>query len=140
MALNNKPPTSFWIIATFAIFWNIMEIYFSSFEINYLESNISPEEFNRFQSLPVWYIIAFLIALFSEMLGSFMLFMRKKIAKLFFAIALIVLVFIEFYWLIFFDIKNVSILFSIVIPIIVIAIATFLYFYSKYSIKKGWID
>ena len=80
-----------------------------------------------------------MVALFSEMLGSFMLFMRKKIATKFFAIALISLLFIEFYWLIVFDIKKTSIVFYAIIPAVVIAIATFLYFYSKRATKKGWL-
>ncbi|TYP73671.1 hypothetical protein [Aquimarina intermedia] len=139
MVVNVKPPTSFWIVATFALLWNIIEIYFSSFELDMLQENMTTEEFDSMQSIPFWYIVIFLIALFSEMLGSFMLFMRRKVATVFFAIALITLLFIEFYWLFFFDIKKTSIVFSIVIPMMVIGIAAFLYYYSKKAAKKGWL-
>ena len=57
----------------------------------------------------------------------------------FFAISLISLLFIEFYWLFIFDIKKTSIVFYAIIPIVVIAIAAFLYFYSKRATKKGWL-
>ena len=134
-----KPPTSFWVVAIFAIIWNITEIYFSSFEFEFLKENSTPEEFENIQSLPLWYVIVFLVALFSEMLGSFMLFMRKKIAEKFFGVALITLLFIEFYWLFFFEIKKTSIIFSLIIPLVVIAIAIFLYFYSKGAVKRGWL-
>ncbi|QCX38431.1 hypothetical protein FF125_08310 [Aureibaculum algae] len=139
MGQDLKPPTSFWLVAIFALLWNIIEIYFSSYEIDFLQENSTTEEFEKIQSLPFWYIIVFMVALFSEMLGSFMLFMRKKIATKFFAIALISLLFIEFYWLIVFDIKKTSIVFYAIIPAVVIAIATFLYFYSKRATKKGWL-
>ncbi|MFL1895944.1 hypothetical protein ACJRPK_09595 [Aquimarina sp. 2-A2] len=139
MVINVKPPTSFWIVATFALLWNIIEIYFSSFELDVLQENMTTEEFDNMQSIPFWYVGVFLIALFSEMLGSFMLFMRRKFATVFFAVALITLLFIEFYWLFFFDIQTTSIVFSIVIPIIVIGIAAFLYYYSKMAVKKGWL-
>ncbi len=139
MGQNIKPPTSFWVVAIFALLWNIIEIYFSSFELDFLQKNSTAEEFENVQSLPFWYIVVFIVALFSEMLGSFMLFMRQKIATKFFAMSLITLLFIEIYWLFIFDIKKTSIVFSLIIPIVVIAIATFLYFYSKKAAKKGWL-
>jgi len=139
MGLDIKPPTSFWLVAIFALLWNIIEIYFSSYEIDFLQKYSTTEEFEKIQSIPFWYMVVFIVALFSEMLGSFMLFMRKKIAAKFFAISLISLLFIEFYWLFIFDIKKTSIVFYAIIPIVVIAIAAFLYFYSKRAIKKGWL-
>ena len=139
MGLDIKPPTSFWLVAIFALLWNIIEIYFSSYEIDFLQKYLSTEEFEKIQSIPFWYMVVFIVALFSEMLGSFMLFMRKKIATKFFGISLITLLFIEFYWLFVFDIKKTSIVFYAIIPVLVIAIATFLYFYSKRATKKGWL-
>ncbi|WP_417195800.1 hypothetical protein [Bizionia sp.] len=139
MIKNVKPPTSFWVVAIFSIVWNLLEIYFSSIELDFLQENSTIEEFERIQSLPFWYGIVFLIALFSEMLGSFMLFMRKKIAVTFFAIALVTLISIELYWLFVFDIKKQSIVFSIIIPLLVILVAGFLYVYSKKAKKKGWL-
>lgn len=139
MVQDIKPPTSFWVVAVFAILWNIIEIHFSSFEIDLLQENSTVEEFQNIQKLPFWYIVIFIVALFSEALGSFMLFLRKKIAPKFFAISLLALLFIELYWLFVIDIKKTSILFSLIIPVTVIAIATFLYFYSKRAAKKGWL-
>lgn len=117
-----------------------VEYRFSSFEIDFLQENLTPEEFNNIQAVPYWYIVVYMIALFSEMLGNFMLVMRKKIATKFFAISLITLLFIEFYWLFVIDIKKTSIVFSIIIPMLVITIATFLYIYSKRASKKGWLN
>ncbi|MBP94083.1 hypothetical protein SAMN04487989_1011099 [Bizionia echini] len=139
MIKNVKPPTTFWLVAIFAIVWNLIEIYFSSVELDFLQANSTVEEFERIQSLPFWYGIVFLIALFSEMLGSFMLFMRKKIAVNFFGIALVTLICIELYWLLVFDIKKQSIVFSIIIPLLVILVAGFLYVYSKKAKNKGWL-
>ncbi|MCW8981607.1 hypothetical protein [Altibacter sp.] len=139
MGTDIKPPTSFWIVAVFALFWSILEIYFSSFEIDLLEENLTVEEFDNMQSLPVWYIAVFMIALFSEIIGIFMLFIRQRIAAVFFAISLITLLFIEFYWLFIIDIKKTSVVFSVIIPLVVIAVAAFLYVYSKRAAKKGWL-
>ena len=139
MGLDIKPPTSFWVVAIFALFWSIIEIYFSSFEIDFLQKRLTAEEFENIQSLPIWYIVVFMIALFSEIIGVFMLFIRRKIATKFFAMSLITLLFMEFYWLFIIDIEKTSVVFSIIIPIVVIMIATLLYFYSKRAAKKGWL-
>ena len=127
-------------MAIFALVWNIIELYFSSFEFEFLEKNSTVEEFKAIQSIPLWYTVVFLAALFSEFLGSLMLLMRKKIAILFFAISLITLVIIELYWLFYFDIKNVSVVISIIIPVAVITIAGLLYLYSKKATKNGWLS
>lgn len=139
MVIAIKPPTSFWVVAVFALIWNIIEIYFSSFEIDFLQENLTVEEFENVQSIPFWYAIVFIVTLFSELLGSFMLFMRRKIATTFFAVALIALLFIESYWLFVIDIKKTSMVFALLIPVVVIAVAAFLYFYSKRATKKGWL-
>jgi hypothetical protein len=139
MSIKTKPPISYWIVAIFALVWNIIELYFSSFEFEFLEKNSTVEEFKAIQSIPLWYTVVFLAALFSEFLGSLMLLMRKKIAILFFAISLITLVIIELYWLFYFDIKNVSVVISIIIPVAVITIAGLLYLYSKKATKNGWL-
>lgn len=139
MGQKIKPPITFWAVAIFAILWSIIEIHFSSFEIDFLQENLTLEEFEKMQSVPFWYIIVFIIALFSEIIGNFMLILRRKIATKFYAISLIALLFMEFYWLFIIDIKKPSIIFSLIIPIVVIAIATFLYFYSRWAAKKGWL-
>ncbi|MCK8481185.1 hypothetical protein [Psychroserpens algicola] len=140
MSTKTKPPNSFWAVAIFSLVWNILELYFSSFEFDFLEKNSTVEEFRSIQSIPIWYAVVFLAALFSEFLGSLMLLMRKKIATLFFAISLITLLLIEFYWLFYFDVKNISVVISIIIPIVVITIAGFLYLYSKKATKNGWLS
>jgi hypothetical protein len=139
MGRDVKPPTSFWIVPILALCWSIIEIYFSSFELDFVQENLTAEEFENIQSLPFWYIVVFMVALFSEIIGAFMLFIRKKIASRLFAISLITLIFVEGYWLFVIDINKTSIVFSIIIPIVVITIATLLYFYSKLAANKGWL-
>lgn len=139
MRIDVKPPTSFWIIGFLALLWNVIEVYISSYEISFLQENSTVEEFMVMESLPYWYIILFLIALISEVIGSFMLLIRQKIATFLYALSLIALLFLELYWLLAFDIKNTSIFISFIFPIFVISIAIFLYLYSKRAAKKGWI-
>lgn len=134
-----KPPVSFWVVAVFAIFWNVIEIYLTTSQMDLLRNNLTAEEYERIHHLPFWYVILFMAALFSEMLGAFLLFMRRRLAQIFFGVAAIALVFVELYWLFFISIRKTSMTLSIIIPLLVLIIAGFLYFYSRYANRKGWL-
>ena len=139
MRTPTEPPMSFWIVTICALLWNVVELYFGSYEMAFLEETATGEEFETLQSVPYWYAVVFLVALFSELLGSIMLLFRKKLATTLFAIAFLSLLFVELYWLLSFDITKTSVVFSIIIPLAVIIIAGFLYVYSKKATKKGWL-
>ena len=139
METKINPPTSFWIIGIFALVWNIIELYISAYKMDFLQENSTAEEFEFIQSIPYWYGIIFVIAIFSETIGAFMLLLKKKLAVKFFAVALLSLIIIEIYWLFLTDISNTSIILTFIVPIVVIGIDIFLYVYSKKAVKKGWI-
>ncbi|MBQ0769762.1 MAG: hypothetical protein KBT58_10750 [Bizionia sp.] len=139
MKIKTKRPTSFWVIGAFALIWNIIELYLTTYQMDFLQENTTAEEFAVLQSVPLWYGITFVIALFSETLGVFMLLLKKKWAIKFFAVSLITLVLTELYWLFIIDINNSSFILSIVVPLVVIGVAVFLFLYSKRAAAKGWI-
>lgn len=139
MKSDPKPPTSFWIIGISALVWNIIELYLTTYQMDFLQENSTAEEFEIIQSIPYWYGILFVVALFSETLGVFMLLIKRKIASKFFTVSLISLVIIECYWVFFTNIKKTSMVLTFIVPIVVIGIAIFLYIYSKKAANKGWI-
>ena len=108
MKLTNRPPVSFWIIATAAIVWNIIEFYFSSYELSLIQENATVDELIYFENLPIWFVTVFLLALFCEMLGAFALFMRRKIAVKLYGVAFFALLIIEFYWLFIIDFSRTN--------------------------------
>lgn len=136
----NKPPKSFWIIAVLAFLWNVIGIYLGTYQLDVIQKSVSQQEFAIMESLPSWYVMVFVVAIISEVIGCFLLLIRKKLSILFFAIALITALFIELYWLLATDITKVSISLAVVMPMIVIGVAVFLYFYSKVASKKGWLQ
>lgn len=139
MKSDIKPPTSFWIIGISALVWNIIELYLTTYEMDFLQENSTAEEFEMIQSIPFWYGILFVVALLSETLGIFMLLVKRKIASKLFMVSLISIVIIECYWVFFTNIKKTSVALTFIVPIAVIGIAIFLYVYSKRAAKKGWI-
>ena len=139
----NKPNKAFWIIAVLALLWNLMgvyQFYLGSFALESIRDSVSAEEFTIMESLPSWYAIVFGIAVFTGVLGCFLLLARKKLAVPLFGISLLTVLVIEFYWLFATDIMEVSGLVAAVMPLIVIAISIFMYFYSKGAAQKGWLN
>lgn len=139
----NKPNKAFWIIAVLALLWNLMgvyQFYLGSFALERIRDSVSAEEFTIMESLPSWYAIVFGITVFTGVLGCFLLLARKKLAVPLFGISLLTVLVIEFYWLFATDIMEVSGLVAAVMPLIVIAISIFMYFYSKGAAQKGWLN
>ncbi|MDC7993585.1 hypothetical protein [Altibacter sp. HG106] len=139
---TTKPNTAFWIIAVVAILWNIMGIF------QYLAPILLPEMVNEaygteelaiYNALPSWYQIVFAIAVFSGFLGSLLLIARKKAAKPLFLLSLVAVLVQMGYWLFATDIMELHGIQAAIMPLIVITISIFLYFYSKGALQKGWL-
>ena len=149
MTTTNKPKALFWIISIFAILWNLMGVY------QYLKSTLWKEEMyaeilssdmygdmaknvvELMESVPAWLTGLYAIAVFSGLLGSILLALRKKWAVPTFLISLIAVVIQMSYWL--FGTESIDIMGPavFVMPFLVIVICIFLYFYSKRAAKKG---
>lgn len=143
MNLVKKPPISFWIIATVGLLWNLIgvyQFYLGNYELESIRETVSAEEFAIMESLPYWYLIAFAIAVFSGVLGCVFLFIRKKLASVLFALSLLTVLIIEMYWLLGTSIIEVSGLIAAIMPLLVISIAIFFYFYSKGAARNSWLS
>ena len=142
MTTTNKPNTGFWIIAVIALIWNIMGVF------QYLSSTLMKDEMRELMtedqlalmdSLPSWYTAAFAIAVFSGLLGCLLLLMRRKWAVPVFLVSLLAVLVQMGYWLFATDAMTVYGTQAVIMPLIVIIVAIFLYFYSKGASQKGWL-
>jgi hypothetical protein len=91
-------------------------------------------------SAPSWVIAVFAIAVFGGLLGSLALLLRKKIAIVLFIVSLIGIIAQMYHNL--FVIDSVAIYGpgAAIMPIMVIAFALFLLWFSKFSDKKNWLS
>lgn len=143
MTSTNKPSVSYWIIAVIALIWNIMGVmsYLGQvYMTDNMKASMTPEQQELLANTPAWSTGLFAVAVFAGLLGSFLLLMRKKLATPVFLVSLIAVVINMGYS---FFATNQSEVFGtidgIVMPIIVIIIAVFLYMYSKKSGKISWM-
>ncbi|GER59284.1 hypothetical protein [Patiriisocius marinus] len=143
MNTTKNVPKSFLIVGILALLWNLMgmyQFYLGNYELESLRASVSPEEFSIMESLPQWYSILFGIAVLTGVVGAILLVLKKKVATLFFMISLLTVLIIEIYWLLATNIMEVSGNSVVIMPLLVIAVAIFLYFYSKGAAGKGWLN
>ena len=144
MTTSNKPNTGFWIIAVIALIWNLIGVFMYLAQMvlmtDELKAALPTEQLELINSSPSWLNIVFAIGVFSGVLACLMLLVRKKLAVPLFAISLLMVLIQNIYgW---FGTNAAEVYGSVqgyIMPLIVIMISIFLYFYSKGAAQKGWL-
>lgn len=139
--LNDRPPTSFWVIGALALVWNLMGLF-----MYYSHVTMSPEALgnfteaqqNFFTTTPAWATSAYAIAVTAGVLGSLMLLMRKAWATLMFALSLAGVVVQDLHAFVLSDGIEVWGTDGLYVPATVFIIAVFLVIYSRSAKAKGW--
>lgn len=143
MTTANKPNTVFWIVAIIGLLWNLIGIFFWATEYflmtDEMKAQLPPEQLEMMNNAPSWGMWVYAIAVFGGTLASLLMVMKKKMSVLFFLISLIAILVQMGYWIFGMDAVGKLGAEAIVMPLIVIAIAIFLYFYSKGAAAKGWL-
>ncbi len=135
MSETNKPGFTFWIIGVIAILWNGMGVnaYLqSAFNTEAATAGLNPDQIALLDNMPAWYTALFAIAVFSGIIGSITLLMRKKLTVTLFIVSFIAATINQVYWL--FG-TNAADVFSdqlpYLMPVLIIAIGIFLIWYAK---------
>ena len=143
MTTQTKPATSFWIIGVLALLWNL-----SGIITFFMEVFITPEalaalsdaERALYETTPLWTKVVFAIAVFGGTLGCIFLLIRKTLAIQLFNISLLAVLIQMSYYIILTKAMEVYGPVSLIMPLLVTAIAVFLLWYSKKTKTKGWIS
>lgn len=144
MSGTNKPGIAFWIIGVIALLWNGMGVnaYLqSAFKTEAATAELNVDQIALVDSLPAWMTALFAIAVFSGILGSIALLMRKKIASTLFLVSFLTATVQQLYWLFGTDaVETFSEKQPYLMPILIIVFAAFLMWYSKDQKGKGIIS
>lgn len=143
----NKPNRGFWIIAIIALVWNIMGL-FQFVAATFMQDSMlesykelyTEEQVALFTNIPSWYYVVFGICTITGFLGCIALLLRKKMAIPLFLISLLTVLVVQGYWLLGTNTIDLMGMEAVIMPIIVIIICIFLYFYSKGAAQKGWLS
>ena len=143
MNATTKPNTAFWIIAVLALIWNLIGVYLWLYEYflmtEEIRATLPPEQVEIMASAPSWSMYVYGLAVFSGLLASVLLLMRKNMAVGVFLLSLIAVLILQLYWMFGMDIIDKMGPQSLIMPLIVIALAIFEYFYSKGAARNGWL-
>lgn len=134
---TKKNSTKFWVISIIALIWNAMGVFqylMMQYNKEELATTMTEAENALVESLPVWHTAAFAIAVFSGLLGSIFLLLKNKVATPLFLISLLAVVLQMGYWVLGTDVINVVGYQAVIMPLLVILIAVFLYIFSKRSL------
>ena len=144
MTTATKPNTGFWIIAIIGLLWNLIGIFFWATEYflmtDEMKAMLPPEQIELMNNAPSWGMWVYAFAVFSATLASLLMVMKKKLCVPIFLLSLISIIFMQGYWIFIMDTVGTLGAGAIVMPLIVIAIAVFLYFYSKGAAAKTWLS
>ncbi len=139
---TTKPNTGYWIIAVIALLWNLMGVFqylSSTLMADAMKEALPAEQVALMEALPSWYNYVFAVAVFAGTIGALLLLLRKKLAVPIFGISLLAVLVQMGYWLFATDVMDVMGITSVIMPLVVIIVAIFLYFYSKGASQKGWL-
>lgn len=143
--MNEKTtiPTLFWIIAGIALLWNLMGLY-----AFYSDMTISPEALDAMESgqralyvnFPVWKKVAYGAATIFGFLGSLGLLLKKSWAAPLLLISLVGVLIQSAHNIFMTNAVEVLGMGAMVMQIVILAIAIFLYYYARSSAAKGWLN
>lgn len=139
---TSKIPTWFYIIAVVALIWNCMGVvaYLAeTFMSDEIFSSFTKEVQELYNKRPYWVTGAYAIAVFGGVLASMLLLIRKKAAKTIFLISLAGVIAQNVYTFFMSNALKVLGTSSLYFPVLIIVIAAFLFLFSNYAKKKGWL-
>jgi hypothetical protein len=143
MNATTKPNTAFWIIALLALLWNLIGVFFWLSEYflmtDEIKAALPPEQVEMMSNAPAWGMYIYAIAVFGGVLASILLLMQKKLAVGLFGISLVAILIVQGYWVFAMDTVSIMGPQAIIMPLIVIAIAIFEFYYSKGAARNGWL-
>lgn len=142
MSNQTKPPTSFWVVGVLALIWNgfgVMTYLMMQLATSDTVSEAIAKNDMAIESLPIWVTSAYAIAVWSGLLASLFLLVRKSWAKTWFLISLLGVLVQSIYTFFISNTLADSGASGMVLSIAIIIVAVYLYSYSGKAQKRGWL-
>lgn len=135
-------PTSFWVIAVVALLWNLLGVVMFVMQVGMTPEQLAAlpaDQRSLYEAAPPWVNIAFGVAVFGGVLGALGLLMKKRWAVLMFLLSLLALAVqvVSVYattpaW----QVQGPS---GAIMPVVLVLIAVFLWWYARKAAARGWI-
>ncbi|WP_035336678.1 hypothetical protein [Dokdonia sp. PRO95] len=143
MTTSQKPSTLFWIIAIVLLLWNLMgasAFIVDTFFTDTLAGTYNEEQMNAINATPIWSKVLYGISTIGGLVAAILLITRKTSALKVYAISLIAIIIHTVYNIGFADAMELfGVGEGLIFPLVIIVLAIFEYWWSRYSASKGWL-
>jgi hypothetical protein len=139
-APTSKVPRHLWIVGIIAVLWNAMGAFdyaATQFRLDFYMSQFTPEQLEYFHGFPAWAVASWAIAVWSSLLASLGLLLRKVWAVWLFGLALAAMVITFLYNFVLSDGLSMLGAADVIFTVVIWAIAIFLFFYARSMAKRG---
>lgn len=142
--LNNKPPMSFWVVATSLLLWNLIGLMFYYMQVT-MTPEVMAENFNEAQRAwmnnePIWATAAYATAVTAGVVAAGLMLTRKALAVPFFVLSLVAVLVQDFNAFILSDWRGVWGSSALYLPTVVLVICVVEIWYSRSAKAKGWLS
>jgi hypothetical protein len=142
MTLEGKTPTQYWIVAALGALWNAFGGYdywmAKSRNLEYLSQMGNADEIlSWMDSFPIWAQIGYGLGVWGSVLGSVLMLMRSRFAPAAFLVSLVGAIVSFTAQFMITPPASLDTPFSKILPVVIIGIVVFLWWYSKRAATKG---
>jgi hypothetical protein len=142
-ALNDTPPTSFWVIGALLITWNLIGLIFYYGQVTMtpemLAASLTEAQLDIVNNTPVWATSAYATAVTAGVIAGALLLLRKSLALPFFILSFVGVLIQDFDAFILSDVIGAWGTSALYLPGAVIIICVFEIYYSRSAKAKGWL-
>ena len=138
-----KPPMWFWIVCVIALLWNLIGVsaYLSeAFMTEDVFATLPEAQQSLYETRPKWVTAAFAIAVWSGLMGSLALLLKKKWAKAIFVLSLFGILLQQMYHFFLSNTFEVMGTTAMILSILIIIFGAALVLFANFASNRNWLS
>lgn len=140
---EKKPvPKWFWVIASLALLWFLMDMsafFMRTFMLEEMLKDMSDQQQSLYMNMPSWITIVFAAEVFGGVLASICLLLKKRFALFLYCISIVGVLLQTCYVYFLSEAVNVMGMSAIIMPIVAMLIGACMVVFTRSAISRSWI-
>ncbi len=140
---HTKSSILYWVVSVIALLWNAMGVFNylgQAYQWDSFTNGMNQKKLDLMGTIPAWVTAAFAVAVFSGIIGSILLLLKKKSAIVLFVISLTAVIVQMSFVLFSQKAKSMYNSGDIYMTVAVVSFALFLTWFSRYANNKKWLQ
>lgn len=140
---EKKPvPTWFWVIASLALLWFLMDMsafFMRTFMLEEMLKDMSDQQQSLYMNMPSWITIVFAAEVFGGVLASICLLLKKRFALFLYCISIVGVLLQTCYVYFLSEAVKVMGMSAIIMPIVAMLVGACMIVFTRSAISRSWI-